>query len=302
MADVGYKWPDGELPYEWEWPKGVPRDYDELVRDYGDFVARCVARYNKVDRNFKDLLQEVWSKLLGSRVLEKFVESGARRMPVMMSATEACDLLGLEWLQWKKAMQSKKWLPGPVDGTRCSRTALFATADLVDIDEAMRHVSRPKRRVRPPFSARGFKAYVQRAVHNHFANWCRTRSRRYKEQLLSPQAVLGQQSDGCFRQKAEIEDMSSWENSIAEAMTLDEEDVVDLLGKLRKANLDLSSDKGAEVLDYLVQQGKACADGPRRNVEVLELIGKGYSLTEAIKRMQQKVRFRERMKVTVGTG
>jgi hypothetical protein len=294
MAVSGYKWPnDEELPFEWEWPEGTPCDYDELVREYGDFVARAVARYNKVDRNFRDLLQEVWSKLLSSQVLEKFVDSSARRLPEMMTAREACDLLGLEWPQWKKAMQRRKFLPNPVQGTRCSRTAVFKTMDVIDMDDVMHTTSRPQPRVRPPLSSRGFKAYLQRAIHNHFANWCRTRSRRYKEQLLSPQSVLGRESDGCFQRKAEIEGVSSWENSITQAGTLDEEDMVDLLGTLRKANFDINSDEGVEVLDFLTRQGRSCVDGPQRNLEVLELIGHGYSLSEAVKCMSHRVRLQK---------
>lgn len=307
---TAYKWPNGDgLPYEWAWPEGVPRNYDELVREHDDFVGRAVARYNKVGRNFEELLQEVWCKLIGSRVLERFVESGARRLPVMMKATEACALLGINWKQWENTLRRKQWLAGPVEGTRCSKDALYATADILDMDEGDHWKHRPNKRVRPPFTAKGFKAYLQRAVHNHFANWCRTRSRKYKEQLLSPQSVLGQQqSDGNYRQKAEIEDMSSWENSIAEAMTLDEEEAVDLAEVIRRARLNLAvaddgsweDPKTAEVIDYLVQQGRH-DNGPQKNMEIIDFLGKGYSLAEAVRRVQVRTRFREKQRVKLQT-
>lgn len=297
MCDNVCKWSDEPLPYEWSWPKGVPRNYDELVRDHGDFVARCVARYNKVDRNFTDLLQEVWSKLIGSRVLEKFVSSGARRLPPKMTVLEARRFLGVSEKRWLALIYRKTWLPQPEDGDLCDMTATIATSDVIDIDKAFNKVRRG-RRVRPPFTARGFKAYLQRSVHNAYANFCRTRSRRYKEQLLSPQAVLSQQSDGAYRQKTEIEEMSSWESNIATAMTLDEEDMIDLVGTLRRAKIDLDSKKGVEVLDFLIQQGRSCKDGPRRNLEVLDLLGHGYTLSEAVKRVQQRVRARVRVVVT----
>jgi DNA-directed RNA polymerase specialized sigma24 family protein len=36
------------------------------------------------------------------------------------------------------------------------------------------------------YSGRAFKAYLAQAIHNHFANFCRTKFRKEKEELLSP--------------------------------------------------------------------------------------------------------------------
>jgi len=291
-----------DLPYGWDWPEDVPRSYDDMVLDYGEYVAKAVTRYNKVDRNLRDLLQEVWSKLIGSRLLEKFVEGAARRLPASMTTDEACLFLGISFRQWSKALRSKPWLLEPLEGKRTSMAAIFDTREIIDLDHGT-GISvwrvRPVTRMRPKITARGFKSYLTRAIHNHFANWCRTRSRKYKEQLLSPTSALARQTSGCCRQVAHLEDLTGgWESNIAAAMTVDEEDLLDLVGVIRKARIDLGTTEGAAVLDYLVQQGKSCDDGPQRNVEVLGLLGQGLTLREAAKRVQQRVRTRVRVATT----
>ncbi len=290
------------LPYGWGWPKGVPCDYDAMVQEYGTYVTKTVTRYNKVDRNLKDLLQDVWAKLVGSRLLEKFVEGAARRLPSTMTALEACEFLGVSFPQWCGTLQRKPWLLLPLEGSRFSKTAIFDTREIIDIDHgAARSLwgNRPVPRMRPEITSRGFKTYLSQTIHNHFANWCRTRSRKYKEQLLAPTSVLARQTDGCCRQTSSIEDLAGgWEANIAAAMTIDEESLLDLVDVIKRARIDLGTSAGVEVLDFLIAQGKSCEDGPRRNVEILSLLGQGMTLHEAAKRVQMRARARIRVTAT----
>lgn len=76
-----------------------------------------------------------------------------------------------------------EWAPTPIEGTWASKKAIFSREAIERFRlerEAKGRVSEetcPKKVKSKPF----FKLYLARAVHNIYANWCRTRSRRYKE-------------------------------------------------------------------------------------------------------------------------
>lgn len=300
---------DETLPYEWEWPKGVPQNYDALARDYKDFVVNRLRRHNRVKRNFEDLLQDVWTKLVASRVLEMFVLPSARKLPESMTVVEAIAFLGLDEVRWFTLAHNPKMRVKLLKGDGLfDLKAVISTQDVFRLDRACAKAGiKQGRRVRPALTSRGFRAYLERAIHNAYANFCRNRSRRYKEQLLGPQVVLSRQSSGIYRQVTELEGGSSWEANLATAIVLDEESTIDLIRAVRKSGAEPAiraalQDPNGGVPCH-AQEGIALADmlgyqesHPERSVEVLELLRHGKSLSEAVKTTVKRERFRIRMR------
>lgn len=308
-----YEWEEdilGPVSFEWDWPQDVPRDFTALHEQYGGFVAGKLRGFNKVEGNFQDLLQEVWMRMVGADLLNKFVVSGARRLPGLMTADEACLFLGISFKQWCNTLARQPWRIKPIEGTIHSHVALYATVDLIDMDNSLSIDEKDvdhspwrirSRRVRPQMTARGFHAYLEQSVRNAFANFCRTKNRKHRDHPISATANLIATSSGEFKRSVDLEDQTSWEDGLAVAMTLDEEDAIDLSRLVRKACIDLDSEEGAEVLDYLLHQGRACDDGPQRNMDTLVLMGQGYSLSEAIVKVKARSRERTRRRQIVAT-
>lgn len=286
---------DRPLPYKWGWPKGVPENFDALAKSHQGYIEKKLNQYNKVKRNAMDLYQGVWQRLLESNFLEKFAEGAARRLPLEMNSMEACWFLGITSRQWGSFLRYHPLAATvvPCSGNRFDIHAVWPTSFICECDYEGVFKGKQTNRFRPSVSSCGFKTYLQTSIHNAFANICRTKSRRDKEQVLPPTTVVTLQSDGSYCQSANIEDFSSWEANITAAMT-DEESLLDLISNLRRTGLDFNTDDGVRILDYVIQQGGTTEDGPRRNVELLGFLGQGYTLDESIARVQQRVRLRQR--------
>jgi DNA-directed RNA polymerase specialized sigma24 family protein len=329
------------------WPEGLPRNYDELAKQYGDHIATQVARHNKVAWNLEDLLQTIWLKLIESRVLEKFVARASRDLPPTMLALEACEYLGITFAHWKKNVmytaikkaeegdERYSWMPKPIDGSAYSKKALFLTDDILVLDECgyIQEESRTKQRLCPIVTSRGFKSYLNRAIHNHFANFCRSRKRKYsKEHMLDPTMVLSPTTDGYRRlgfSKSE-DPNTAWEAALVSAMMIGADDAVDVADQLRRSGLALQPEpdraRNLRPGDMLVCDGEITAltsvestktkvaweagetKGSlrasaavqvlrREGIETLDfMISQGYTVKEAIK-AQHRVAARHRAKL-----
>lgn len=283
------------LPYDWTHPQGVPRTYDELYTEYGRFIASTLRRHNRVDRNMEDLLSGVWEYLLKANLLKKFAEGAARRLPLHMKGHEAQKFLGVTPGQWNKFIMTNEHALhiSPKEGSRTDFLSVWETASLCDLDEAGLPVVKRRiiKRWRPPVSGRGFKTYLQKSVHNAFANLCRWRSRRHQEFVLAPDTVVQLQSNGSYKARFSKSDSppDNWEANITAAMA-DEETLLDLISTFRAPGM---SD---EVLDFMVKQGSE-KDGPKRNIELLGLLKQGYTLKEAAQMVQPRVRTKARVHV-----
>lgn len=263
-----------DFEYTYDWPEGVPRSYEELFRDWGDFIAARVKHFNKVERNFEDLLQDVWMRLMNAKFLERFVGSAAARLPTTMTAEQAVEYLGVTWKQWEHVLRRNtadpdKWAPKPVgyrgqlaEGQEIpllSRLAVFVTEEIKVLDEIDPWRTRPNERKRPTITARGFKAYLTQAIRNHFANFCRTRNRKYKDVLLNPAAVIvtdrDQPAAGYHLSSTEIESVGGWEANVVALMLGDEEALSikhEIEVQFASRGIDPTSEQGQEVLDFII--------------------------------------------------
>lgn len=356
-----------------EWPEGLPRNYKELVEsEYGAYIAKQVVRYNQVKRNFEDLLQAIWLKLVEADVLSKFAARARSTTPPTMTVLDACGYLGIPFERWSVVVEASNSLrrkyskrPIPISGkVDRGRKVLLRTSDVVKFDSSgligsvnrkyprvcrpedfgktmtteeacvywgvnhhpfwqnqMRKVQREAKGLKQPIrpvkgkledptavirtrdvdeldqldrgllrkslsdpgflgargerqqprpNVRGFKAYLARAIHNHFANYCRTHNRRCKEHVLAPQAVVCSSSTGYY-QAGTAETGTAWEGALVEAM-ISPEEVVDVVSTIRRAKVDPNSERGVEILD---------------------LVAQGHTIQEAL-RMQQQPRVRLR--------
>lgn len=88
------------------WPEDIPRDYNELHRDFGNFIAAAIRKHNKVGRNYEELHAHVWKRLVEKDVIQLFMNSVAEKLPRQLTAIQACAYLGITFKQWKTKMGS----------------------------------------------------------------------------------------------------------------------------------------------------------------------------------------------------
>ena len=250
--------------FDWPDDGNFPGSYEELETKFGSFVAQQVNRHNKIDRNLEDILQEIWSKLCSSKFLEKFVFSAARRYPLTMTCQEACDFLGIKFHTWAWNQnqfthnpETSLWMPEPLEGGKYSKKALYYTDEIFTLEEIL--LDRPRTmkpvqpRKRPQLSTYGFKAYLARTIHNHFANWCRGQDRHCKESLLAPTTLFEPLSTGTFRCHSSYSDdpPGAWELNLPDQLNLDPGDAIDAAKWMAKKGIDPESDQGIRVLELV---------------------------------------------------
>ena len=198
------------------WPEGVPRNYEELARDWGKHISNRVSRYNKIARNTEDLLQYIWMCLLKADFLKKYVAKLSTE-PTELTALEACAYCGVNWNQWKTQMgfhfnglprgpvgeDGKRtrvygsWMPKPIRGTITSQKAVFKFSDVVRVCAEGVFIKHGTVGTLPPIRSidSNFVAYLNWSIHNHFCNFVRTKGRREQERSFDSFGIFHQRSD-----------------------------------------------------------------------------------------------------------
>lgn len=135
-----------------------------------------------------------------------------------------------------------EWAPTPVEGTWASKKALYSRESVerfrLEREERGKHKSKdicPRKVKSKPF----FKLYLARAVHNIYANWCRTRSRRYKEHFPGTDPETGRSWEDTLVSNTSTQDtLSELHEAVkilvdnnSDVMTRTHEDVIILLAK-----------------------------------------------------------------------
>jgi hypothetical protein len=102
-------------------------------------------------------------------------------------------------------------VPTPVKGTWASKKATYRGEDVerFRLDLVARGLYKegicPKKFKSKPF----FKLYLARAVHNIYANWCRTRARRYKEHFPGTDPETGRSWEDTLVSNSSTQDVLS---------------------------------------------------------------------------------------------
>jgi hypothetical protein len=243
------------------WPEDLPRNNNELVKMYNEYVFDQVRRVSKIktDDELEEVGQQVWLNLIHSKVLEKFIEAAKTKLPRTLTLKEVCGYLGITSQQWASAVAySEKtdsfWMPIPVKGTAVSVDALYLTEDIQTLDNSgFLDGRRNAEREHPEFSGRGFKSYLTMAVKNHFKNLLRTRSRRHKERGVDSKVVLSPNTAGTYHKAYTSEEDVSWEENLADGNDLPMEDLLDLKDALDRNGVDPTTDDGVDILDHMTR-------------------------------------------------
>jgi len=271
------------------WPIGVPRNYDALYREYRVFVERTLNRYVKPcpSQQIEDVKQHIWLKLVESRTIEKFVEKAKyRKIQAKLTATEAVEYLGITWDQWMGLMRRDlKWLQ-PSEGSLFSASAVFSGDQIRNVEES--GIFPIVDAIPASDMTKVFRGYLTNVVHNHFANYCRTRVRRFIKDNVVPNensrvngGHLGSALDG---------DMTSWEDALEDHSEARPDEGLDL------PEVDSVEELHEDLTEQIDRIHKSC---PGRQEDVLDLIAEGLTLREAIGMVRAQVQ-EEKLKARVG--
>lgn len=238
----------------------IPRNAEEMQIMYGDYVTAHVRRISKIrtEEEIREVVQHIWSAILGSDVLGKFLLSARSKLPRTLTLEEALGYLGITKDQWTSVIAYRKrhntWVPEPVRGPS-DEGLLFLTADIQTLD-ASNFLKGPRKLPRkfPEASSRGFKSYLITSINNHFKNLLRTRSRKHKEHCLDATTTLVPSGSGTYR-RTYSEDGSCWEDNLVSAQPCDMESMIDLATELRRKGVDPRTSEGSLVLDFMTRRG-----------------------------------------------
>jgi len=96
-------------------------------------------------------VQTIWLKLVEANLLQKFEDHIQKQVPQVLTAVEACDVLGVSWNQWVTAMwgyhkgypikkqgqivgrRQSRWMPTPINLAAVGYTSKVALFDFEDI-------------------------------------------------------------------------------------------------------------------------------------------------------------------------
>jgi DNA-directed RNA polymerase specialized sigma24 family protein len=164
-----------------------------------------------------------------------------------------------------RVRRKSTWAPLPIEGGYTSQKAVFLSVDIERFkayrDEPERVNRIKKQTAMVPFVTQNrpiFKLYLARSVHNIYANWCRTRSRRYKEEYH------GNNEDG-----------SSWD-SFLEDSRCRPDDMVDLY---HTSKLLASGEEDIRDVDFTDK------DIDKTQGKILALLADGYTLPEVVQKL-----------------
>lgn len=172
----------------------IPANNEELSRVYGDYILNQVKHLNRRAENTLDIVQSVWLRLLESDVIGKFHARNQKSRPDALTTEEVCQHLGISVDSWTVAQaryqtgdRTIPWMPTPVAGEPDSLDALWATEEIEQYEQTVfehhEKVSDSENLI-PRATEAKFRTYLQWAIHNAFANWCRTHHRRHKERAI----------------------------------------------------------------------------------------------------------------------
>jgi len=198
----------------------IPTTYEEMFHTYQPLVSGYVRRVNRLPEFERDIVQHLWGKVLEVDLLAKFKAHTNNQTEQRYTALQACDILGVTWEDWLLAAReyhenaSPLWMPTPANigdyrGSEwlSDQNAEYSTDDILmlsvgdsDGQTALRvgarkvvggvdqgpsphgegYVEIPEYQ---PSEAL-FRNYLNRAISNHYANYCRTVSRRHQERCV----------------------------------------------------------------------------------------------------------------------
>jgi hypothetical protein len=174
-----------ELQSAGRWPKGLPRNYDELYRRFHKLVIKQVYHYRTDCQPPKDAIGYVWVKLLEVDLLSQFVLhiEHVTGIPEKLTTGKAVHFLGITQEVFTSYLKEEGCLlKYPVEGAREDATAIWLTADILDLSLRVKFPGQTEIQVPPvDYNPAQFMGYLCKAVKRHYSNYRRTEGRRHKE-------------------------------------------------------------------------------------------------------------------------
>ncbi len=168
----------------------IPQDYDELFEVWGKEIAQQLKRLNRFPANFEDIYQTICMRLVEADVIGKFHAKITRTRPETLTTEEVVDHFGTTVSAWVAAQEAYQggdgfdWMPSPVAGDALSVDALWATDDIERFEVEGQFDREDAEDMIPQPTLSKFQQFLSQSVHNAFANFCRTQSRRHKERVI----------------------------------------------------------------------------------------------------------------------
>lgn len=267
------------------WPIGVPKDYDALYREHRPYVERILNHYYKPSstQSIEDVKGHIWLKLCEAQVIEKFVaKARSRKLPAQLTAGEAVEYLGITWDQWMNLMRRDLGWLQPVEGNIFSTSASFTAKQIRNVEESGQFPI--KDAIPASDMSKVFRGYLKQVIHNHFANYCRTRVRRF---ILDTPLAEGARVRGDGTVGSALEgDQTSWEDCLEDYGELSPEACLD------RPEVDSLDELDEDLSEQIARINKAV---PGHRDDVINLIAEGSTLREAIQQVRAQVQ--EKLKV-----
>lgn len=289
------------------WPEDIPRDYREMEKMYGAFVAGTLRKYNKVNRNFPELLAHIWMRLIHVDVIGKFMASVSEKMPRTMTAVQACEMLGVSFNQWRTKMwawhkgdpvystiggkqvmicrRSGGWMPTPINigdfeakGQKgySSKNALFDSDDigkLMSMETQMKNGA-----IRGPFAKQGELTLPQlKATKGHFQSYlAHAIHSNFANWCRTDKRKYSQDRPMRLHTDSDHED-HAWEANLADPNGARQETMAAFKEAVQKLSTTLHS---------AMEGVPSCKPVSEHETEMFALLEEGYTLPEVVKKME----------------
>ena len=247
----------------------IPTSNQDLATMYNKYIIDQVVRLNRRSENTADICQSVWLRLVEANIVAKFHARAAKSRPEALTTEEVCLHLGIAVEDWTVAQSRYQagdrtiaWMPAPIAGDPSSIDAIWSTDDVEQYAATVYNhhtkVSESEQLIPTPTVAE-FRTYLQRSVHNAFANWCRTHHRRAKDRPI----------DFFVRRPS----------GPSVSVEMQDSDLFDLVGDtLSSTRRMTASVEAAEAIER-------CSLGERQG-DFLSLLLDGYTAQEAAKKLK----------------
>ena len=248
-------------------PLTIPKNDNELARDWAKFIAQTLRNRNRISFNFEDVFQDILLKLVMSKVVEKFWAGVAERShPLTVTAEEAANMLGISLGEFISFQIESKDSLAPVNGKGqpipdglgySSPGALYLFADVIVLGASVVFAGQGVQQLPPPKdpTVSQFRAYLLVAIHNHVSNVCRRHSRKFNKEHAPDHFACFRTSEGTIE----------FEGSL-----IDDEAVSDI-------------ENGAEAGLMFRRTPGIMTKKSKDEKTVFDLIHEGYSIAEAAK-------------------
>jgi len=235
--------------------------YNAFVDQFGNFVVHLVSKRNKVTRNSREIVQELFTQLQEAGLIEKFFEQARDSTPDTITGEQAHRVLGVSWDQFRVALwhhhkgypvkkvaggrgigernerghlkestserRKAGWMPTPIDGSPQSKKAIYKTADIIQLSTLnyFKKVGEMDHAgIIPKPTRKHFQHYLSKCVNNRFANFCRSEDRHHKERIWDTFSELRPATD----------DPTPWESRLPDNVSASQEDHAELALLIRR--------------------------------------------------------------------